>query len=211
MAKKTHLTASRLRTILVATLIGVILLTGGLFYVSHKQLSTIASSVGQSLSDANASQNNLATLKQIEKELADNSTTVQRASKVVADSNQYNYQNIIVRDLNMYAQRSGLTITNIDFGSSQTGAASAAPAPAAAATPGATTTPAAESTGGLSTTQVVISLKTPIPYENLLHFLRALELNLTKMQVASIKLSKASEDPKSVSIDSLTIEIHTKQ
>jgi hypothetical protein len=211
MTKKSHLTASKLRTILVVVLIGVTLLTGGLFYVSHKQLSAIASSVGQSLSDANASQNNLATLKQIEQELADNNSTVQRASKVVADSNQYNYQNIIVRDLNMYAQRSGLTITNIDFGSSQTGATSAAPAPTASATPGAAATPATQPTGGLSTTQVVISLKTPIPYENLLHFLRAIELNLTKMQVASIKLSKASEDPKSVSIDSLTIEIHTKQ
>lgn len=211
MAKKSHLTASTLRTVLIASLIAITLLAGGMFYVSHKQLSTIASDVGQALSDASASQNNLATLKQIEQELAENNTTVQRASKVVADSQQYNYQNIIVRDLNTYAQRSGLKITNIDFGSSQTGATSAAPAPTASATPGAAAAPAAESaTGGLSTTQVVISLDTPIPYSNLLHFLRAIELNLTKMQVASVKLSKASEDPNSVSIGSLTIELHTK-
>lgn len=209
MAKKSLMTATKLRVVLISTLVATVLLAIGLFYLAQKQLSATASSVGQSLSDANASQNNLATLKQIEKELADNHTTVERADKIVADSQQYNYQNVIVRDLNTYAERTGLTITNISFGSGQASGAAAAPAPTPAAG-SATATPSAAPAGGLATTQVVISLKTPIPYENLLHFLRALELNLTKMQVASVKLSKASDDAKSVNTETLTIEIHTK-
>lgn len=208
MAQKSRFTATKLRVVLIAMLITTAILAAGLFYISQKQLTTIASSVGQSLSDANASQNNIATLKQIEKELADNHDIVERASKVVADSQQYNYQNVIVRDLNAYADRNDLTITNISFGSGQTSGASASPAPT---TGDATATPAAgAATGSLATTQVVITLKTPVPYENLLHFLRALELNLTKMQVASVKLNKAGEDAKSVDTQSLTIELHTK-
>lgn len=205
MTKKSTMTATKLRVLLSAGLVVVTGIAGGVFYLGQGQLKTLATDVSRVVADANASQNNIALLKKTEQELETNRDVIARAGKVVADSKQYNYQNIIVTDLNQYAQQYGMSITNIDFGAA-TGSASAAPA-----TPG--TGASAAPTAQASTTKTVtvnVTLENPVNYDDLLRFVRALERNLTKMQIANFSVTKSAENPDDVTTNSLTIELHVK-
>lgn len=205
--KKSTMTATKLRILLSVGLAVSIILTGGLFYLGRGQLDALATDVGQAVADANASQNNIEALKQTEQELEANRDVVARVDKVVADSKQYNYQNSIVTDLNAYAQRYGLAITNIDFSSTSTSATSA-PTPASPGVEG-EAAPAA-SASSVKTVTVNVTLENPVDYDNLLRFLRAIERNLTKMQVANFGVTKSTDNPKEVSANSLSIELHVK-
>lgn len=209
MTKKSTMTATKLRALLCAGLVVTTGLTGGIFYLGQGQLATLATDVSRAIADANASQNNIELLKKTEQELEANRDVFARTGKVVADSKQYNYQNVIVNDLNTYAQRYGLSITNIDFSSGATGGSSATPA--APSTPGAgvEATPSAPASS-VRTVAVNVTLENPVDYDNLLRFVRAIERNLTKMQVANFSVTKSAENPNDVSTNSLSIELHVK-
>lgn len=205
--RSSAMTATKLRVILVVCLFAITLLAAGVFYIGHRQLTTMATDVSHAIGEANASQNTLASLQQTERDLKANQDTVDRAQQVVADSQNYTYQNTIITDLQTYASRAGLTINTIDFSGGDTNSGtSAAPATTTPTAPasGATTT-----TGSLKTTKVTVTLKNPVNYDNLLHFLRSIEQNLTKLQIANVGLSKAT-DANTVTTNSLSIELYTK-
>lgn len=208
MSHKTtsSLTATKLRVILAISLLLIGLLAAGLFYVGYKQLNGIATTVSQSIADANASKNTLSSLQQTERDLATNHDIVERADQVVADSNKYNYQNTVIQDLQTYAARAGLTINNIDF-SGNDATTSAGVSPGASAAQGST---ASTPGGNYKTNKVTITLANPVNYENFLQFLRSIELNLTKFQISSVSLTKSTENKKAVTTSSLTIELYTK-
>lgn len=191
------LTAIRLRLILSTSLVVMALLGGSLVYFANSYLSGIATEVSHASVDASASKNNVTTLEKIKAILDTNKDVVQRASGIVAASKSYQYQNQIITDLNDFAARTGVTITNVNFGSSAASGASG----------GAQTTPS-PSVGGLNTTSATITLATPVNYYNLLHFLRAIEQNLTKMQVSRVSLSKGTAEGDNVTTDALTIEVY---
>lgn len=208
MTKKSTMTATKLRALLCVGLVVITGLAGGIFYLGRGQLDTLATDVGRAIADANASQNNIEQLKKTERELEANRDVFARTGKVVADSKQYNYQNVIVNDLNVYAQQYGLSITNIDFSS----ASGTSTTPATPTTP---TSPeagagAASSGSSVKTVTVNVTLENPVDYDSLLRFVRAIERNLTKMQVASFSVTKSAENPNDVSTNSLTIELHVK-
>lgn len=212
MTKKSTMTATKFRTLLCIGLAVTTALTGGIFYLGRGQLDTLATDVSHAVADANASQNNIELLKKTEQELEANRDVFARTGKVVADSKQYNYQNVIVNDLNTYAQRYGMSITNIDFSSGATGGGSATPTtPTTPTSPDASTgtTPSAPAST-VKTVTVNVTLENPVDYDNLLRFVRAIERNLTKMQVASFNVTKSAEKPNDVSTNSLSIELHVK-
>lgn len=191
--KRGTMTATKLRTILSSALFVTTAIGIGIFYFANSMLSQVATDVGRTVADANASQNTLQTLQQTEKELTNNQAIVQRASEVVANSQSYEYQNQIINDLNQYASRSGLTLTNIDFSSEATGTAT---------TPGTVAAPA-----GVKTATISVTLKNPVDYTNLLRFMKAIEQNLTKMQISNISLT---QDQEGVSSDVLSIKVYVK-
>jgi hypothetical protein len=208
--KKTQFTPATLRLILSIGLVLAIVGAGVIFTLASTQLRNVATTVSHKVADAKASQNNLANLKKIEKFLADNKEAVTRANDIVAESKSYEYQNQIINDLKTYAAASGVSIKSFDFSAGN----SATPTTAAPAATGAATTPsespaATPAAPTLKSTTVSITLDSPLVYNNLLHFVKAIEQNLTKMQISAITLSKGAGNNQ-VTTDALSIEVYIR-
>lgn len=200
-AKSKKLTATGLRLMLSVSLfviaaIGVV----GFFYAKNN-LQAVAVDTSHTVVDASASQDNLRTLQKVQKTLADNKDVVSRTSSIVADSQSYQYQDQIISDLNNYATKAGISITNLDFSTTTAAApASAAGSPKAVASP---------QPNGVKSTSVTVTLSNPVSYNHLLTFIRSVEQNLTKMQISRVSLSKGV-DSNSVSSDALAIEVYIR-
>jgi hypothetical protein len=202
--KRPNITATRLRLILSASLFVITLLAGVLFYFADKQLQTAAVATSHATIDSTASQNNVQTLQNIQKQLANDKDIIAQANSIVADSQSYQYQDQIVSDLNKYASAAGISITNIDF------AAGNASGSTSTGKTGTTTTPTPTAPSGVKTTSVSVTMDNPIGYGSFLKFLRSIEDNLTKMQVQSISLSKGTGSGDQVSSDVLTIQVYVR-
>ncbi|MDN5275002.1 MAG: exported protein of unknown function [Candidatus Saccharibacteria bacterium] len=191
------LTATRLRIILAVSLL-LIEVLGSLFVTNADRiLKSYAAEVSQVRADANASQNNVQTLRKIQQELLANKDAIARTNGIVADSQSYQYQDQIITDLNDYAKRANITLTNLDF---------------LATAPSGTTTPAptggTTAVAGVKTTSVSVTIKNPVEYDRLLRFIKSIEENLTKMQISSIGLAKDSGG--GVTSQVLTIEVYIR-
>lgn len=201
MIEKTFhsLSATQLRIVLMAS-IGVITLIGGVgFYFIEQQLHVYAVQVSHISEDASTSDNDITTLQNLQKKLADSTDSIKRTESIVADSKFYQYQDQIIHDLNTYANRAGVTISSFVF-DSNTGGKIGAPT---------TTGQAGTSISGLKSTTVSITLKTPTKYKNLMNFVHYVEQNLTKMQIANVSLTKGTNADE-VSTNALLIEVYTK-
>ena len=208
--KHSRLTATTLRLILASSLILAIAGAAIIFTLASTRLKEVATTVSHKVADAEASQNSLTNLKKIEAFLAEHQDTVTRANDIVAESKSYEYQDQIIFDLKAYAASAGVKITNFDFTSGNSAAPTTPAAGAATATPAegaeaatATAAPAVKSTS------VSIALESPIRYENLLRFVKAIEQNLTKMQISAITLSKGTTNDQ-VTTDTLSIEVYIR-
>lgn len=190
------LSAVKFRLVLIASIVILLGLAGVGFWFFCNQLTSYATEVRSANAAASTSTSDILRLKQLEKQLEEDSVAVTRAKNIVADSKYYQYQDQIIADFTSYAKASKLTISSINF---DTGAA----APAAPA-PGGTPTPA-----GLKSTTATVTLKNPVNYQALLKFVHSLELNLTKMQLTGITLQR-DEESKSVTVNPLTIEVYTR-
>jgi hypothetical protein len=200
--KKHPLTASGLRIIFLISLFILTLIGSALFWFTNERLKEFATDVNHTVVDASASQSNIQTLQKVQKELADQKDVVDRASSIVAESKSYQYQNQIINDLNDYAAKSGITITNIDFSS---GAAPSAATMPKSASP---TAPVAPGINGVKSTSVSITLKNPVVYNNMIRFIKSIEQNLTKMQLSKVSLSKNATG--GVSSEVLTLEVYIR-
>lgn len=201
MISPKNLTPSKLRLILTAALFLTLITASVIFYFANANLRSVATAVSHKVADANASRNNLENLKKIERFLAEQQDTITRVNSIVADSQSYQYQDQIILDLNSYAAKAGISITNFDF---------AAAAAATTTPPAATGTQAsAPTTGGVKSTTVSISVANPVDYISLLRFIKSIEQNLTKMQISKIGLSKGT-NANEVSTDALAIEIYVR-
>lgn len=207
--KQSRLTPTTLRLILSIGIVLSVAAAATIFITASARLKETATAVSHKVADAEASQNSLTNLKKIEKFLAENQTTITRANDIVAESKSYEYQDQIINDLKTYAASADMTITNFDFSAGNT--ATAAPASGTAA-PTAVTDPAAAAApapSGVKSTTVSVSLGAPLKYENLLRFVKAIEQNLTKMQISAITLSKGTTSNE-VTTDTLTLEVYIR-
>jgi hypothetical protein len=193
---KGPLTATKLRLILSVSLGVITLIAAGIFTYANDQLRQLAIEVNHKTVDANASQNNLAILEKVQDILQNEKNVVERARSIVADSKSYQYQDQIITDLNDFAAKNGVSITNVAFTSTTAGSTPTAP----------TVAPVA----GLKSTSVTVTLKTPVNYNNLLRFLASIEQNLTKMQVSKVSLSRGSTTGVDITSDALTIEVYIR-
>lgn len=199
MKKMKSLRASSLRLILTLSLFVVTALTGLGFSFWVDVLKADAVETSKQQAAAINSQSDVQTLQHIQSELEHNKAVVERASSIVAESQSYQYQDQIIKDITDYAGRSGIGITNIDFADTKVTAPSAAPQQPQSTTPAPT---------GVKSTSVSITIKNPVDYNNLLRFIHSIEQNLTKMQISRIGLSK--ETTGNISSDALTIEVYVR-
>lgn len=201
---KKSLTATQLRLILSGSLLFVAIAAGVAIHFANESLRGYATDISHVTADANASQDNVQTLQKIEKELKEYKEVVARASGIVAESQSYQYQDQIITDLNEYAKKAGIAITNLDFSASTTTTPAAPAASVVPAAPTATATPT-----GVKSTSVSVTIKNPVVYNNLLRFIKSIEQNLTKMQISRVGLSK---DPTTggIASEAFTIEVYIK-
>ena len=195
--KNFHMTAPRLRVMLTISLFAITALAILIASFAYASLKDVAVQVSHTAADANASQNNIQTLQQIQQKLANDKEIVERANSIVADSQSYQYQDQILADLKDYAGKAGVTITDIDFSTTAT-----------TQTP-ATGTPQPAAPTGVKSTSVSVTLKNPIDYNSLLRFIKSIEQNLTKMQISKISLSKGTTG-NDVSSEALMIEVYIR-
>lgn len=197
------LTPTRFRIILSATLVITILAAFGMFYYAYNKLSVAAAETGAQAASARESEETLAQLESLRQDLDERLSDINRVSNVMANSQNYSYQDRLVNDLTVYAQRANLTIRNISFS-----AGAATPAPVAS---GDTTGDASETTApstGLKSATVDVTLESPVNYRDLLTFLHYVEQNLTKMKVSKVVLSQSESG--SVTTDVLNLEVYLR-
>lgn len=214
MLKKStsSLTAQKLRLLLIASIFLILLLTVGIFVYARSVLAAYSADVQKVSETAASSSKNLSALNTLKTKLADNKEAVERAKNLVAESQSYAYQDQIIKDLNTFASKSGVTISGFQFNSEAAGAApAAAPNTTTTATPAPTTADGATAApaGGLKTVSASINLKSPVNYKNIMNFVHMIEQNLTKMQLTGIALNKDSAS-NNVSVNSLTVEVYVR-
>jgi hypothetical protein len=202
--KKNELIPTKLRMILSISLFLIAGIGAGLFYVANNELTSVAIDVSRAVSKANASSNNIQSLRTVQNELAKQKDAIARANNIAADSQSYNYQNQIISDLNTYAGRAGIGITNIDF--SGAGGATSSTSPTQVAPGVAMTAPS-----GLRTATVSVTLKNPVNYTRLLSFFNMIEQSVPKLQISKVNLTKSTDGgADSISSDVLTIEVYIR-
>jgi hypothetical protein len=200
MMKGKPLTATMLRLVLCSLLFAIAIVAGIIITIMlDDQLKPFAVDVSHTVIDANASNDNVQKIQKIQKELANDKDAIDRASSIVADSQSYEYQDQIITDLNDYANRASIVITNIDF--------SAGTASKGTTTPAATPAPAGPT--GVKSTPISVTLKNPVVYDNLLRFIKSIEQNLTKMQISKVSLAKGAGS-NDISSEVLTIEVYIR-
>jgi hypothetical protein len=194
---KRELTPTLLRLILTGSLFGTTLIGILVFAFADGRLEQFATDVSHTVIDADASQNSLTTLQKVKTMLANEQDVITRTNNIVADSQSYQYQDQIITDLDQYASRAGIEISNVTFGTAKTTPA-AVPAVLGGAVP-----------SGVKSTSVTVALVNPVNYEHLLGFIESVEQNLTKMQISRVSISKAGSGD-DVSSDVLTIEVFVR-
>ena len=222
--KASTMTAVKLRLILMAAL-GLVMIAGGaLFAFGYSLLSDKAKETSEVATKASLSNTKIQQLNATKKLLDSNTKAVERASKIVANSESYVYQDQIIDDLNRIANKSGIQILDITFTDATVtaGASSATAAPAAGASPSSAAT--APTTGGAAGTPAALSpavkavsasvkISEKVQYDKMLDFLYAVEQNLTKMSISKVSLRKADglvDGKPAVSTDQLTIEVYMR-
>ena len=201
--KKRPLTPSKLRLALSGALVLIIAVSCGIFYFAYQQLDKKAESVGAKVAESNDSQNLLQQLRKTEQDLEKNKELAEKVSMLAANGQDFAYQDQIVNDLTVYAERSGMTINNITFSAAD--GSTGTPQPTEAAT---TPTAPIAAPSGLKKTTITVTLKSPADYKGLLNFLHYIEQNLTKLKIANITLTKSGADM--VNTDMLSLEVYLR-
>lgn len=140
--------------------------------------------------DADISEQEINTLKRLRTQLADEKDIIERAKQIAASSNQYQYQDQVISDLTVYASRYGFSIVSFDF----------------------TGTPGAKgATAPNGKTAFLVTLSSPIKYDNFLKFIRDVERNLTKIRITSITLAPNPRNPTEILNPSINLEVYLKK
>ncbi|MBB1558219.1 hypothetical protein HG437_002405 [Candidatus Saccharibacteria bacterium] len=209
MSKKFTLTATNLRIILAVSLVVITAIGAGGFALAYNWLDGFAADASTVASQAAASESELQELSQTEKMLKTQHHAVERASKIAAESKSYQYQDQIINDLNDFARKAGITISDITFADDNAKGGSSSSSSSSSSKTG-TSLPAI---AGLKATTASVTVKNPVEYRKLLTFMYLVEQSLTKMRIANVDLSRSTaqgQPPDSITSNTLTIEVYLR-
>lgn len=209
MSKKFTLTATNLRIILAVSLVVITAIGAGGFALAYNWLDGFAADASTVASQAAASESELQELSQTEKMLKTQHHAVERASKIAAESKSYQYQDQIINDLNDFARKAGITISDITFADDNAKGGSSSSSSSSSNKTG-TSLPAI---AGLKATTASVTVKNPVEYRKLLTFMYLVEQSLTKMRIANVDLSRSTaqgQAPDSITSNTLTIEVYLR-
>lgn len=183
------MTSWGLGLLIVALIIGI----GASGYFLHTSLIAKVVAIDHKKIDSDINETALLNARRLSRILEQHHDSMDRASAIVADTKHYEYQNQIVSDITSYAAESRITILGFDF-----------------IDPAANAKKSSASSAGVKSVVASISLASPVPYNNYLHFLRLIERNLTKMQVTQLDLSNDPENAGSIGSPTVTIEVYVQ-
>jgi len=190
--KKSSLTATSLRSLLFFLMV---LTVGGVvagFYFGLERVKEHAVEVSHTVADADASGKRVDELQRLKVALAQSESLVEKANKIFTTEDQYQSQ--ALKDVQKYANDTGITISNTTFDT------------------GTVTPDESDPTQPTSSSHsIVLTLDSPVSYAKLIQFLTLVEGNLPKMQVTSIDLQRpGSVSGDNVTTDTITIAISAR-
>ena len=212
MSKKFTLTATNLRIILAVSLVVITAIGAGGFTLAYNWLDGFAADASTVASHAAASESELQELSQTEKMLKTQHHAVERASKIAAESKSYQYQDQIINDLNDFARKAGITISDITFADNNAKGGSSSSLSSSSSSSNKTGT-SLPTIAGLKATTASVTVKNPVEYRKLLTFMYLVEQSLTKMRIANVDLSRSTaqgQPPDSITSNTLTIEVYLR-
>ncbi|MEO5691414.1 MAG: hypothetical protein ABIQ64_04460 [Candidatus Saccharimonadales bacterium] len=171
----------------------IVLLVGGIigiFFLAQTVMSQKALSTDHYRTDAELAQEEIVRLQQLKSILKNDQGTIEKTARIVAQSQQYQFQDQVINDVTSYAKRNNIEVLSFDFGL-KPGAAAQDP------TSGSTQ----------QKTIVKVQLSNDIPYDSFLRFLKSLEQNITKMQLTGIALQPNVTQPNLILAPTIELEV----
>jgi len=187
----------KLRNALIAVVVILFVGAGVGFYFAYGWIASYSQEVGSTVAQSNASNSLGGSLTALQASLAKEQQIAQLAGGLYATSATWQTQ--VIKDVNTYAQASGITVTDFTLGS----ATAATPVPGA-------TTGAPVSAGTTPTQTITISLGAPVSYTSLLKFMTYITYSIPKMQIMGVQLSRSAGSDDSVGITSLDIGVYVR-
>jgi hypothetical protein len=194
--------AVTMRIVFALSLVLILVGMGGIVYFGYTMLQGTAGEVSKIQTEAKAVDAKVQNLARLEKEMEKYKDSVAKARQLVAETQQYQYQNQIINDLTTYANQSGVGIAGFTFTSGSAGAKSNG-------TSGTNNSSGSNSAAGPKSMKVSVRLNEKTDYMALLRFMHLIEQNLTRMQIASVSMSKA-EGVGQVSTQTLDVEVYVR-
>lgn len=204
--------------ILVFSCLLLIGLTTAGFIVGLNYLNTIAVTTDHAKIDAELATEELETIALLKGFLDDNPDLVAKTGSVIASSQQYQYQDQVLQDIQRFAAESGVRVQSFTFepdNTATTGATGATP-PTTPATP-ATPTPTIPGLNlsqtlpeGVKTASATITLARPLTYPNLLRFIKRIERNPTQFNLQPLAIQVDTANRANLQTTSIELKVFTK-
>ena len=198
--------AVTLRIVFALSLVLILVGMGGVVYFGYTMLQGTAEEVSKIQTEAKAVDAKVQNLARLEKEMEKYKDSVAKAQQLVAETQQYQYQNQIINDLTAYANKSGVGIAGFTFTSGSAGAKSNS---GSSGTSGTNNSSGSNSAVGPKSMKVSVRLNEKTDYMALLRFMHLIEQNLTRMQIASVSMSK-TEGTGQVNTQTLEVEVYVR-
>ena len=198
--------AVTMRIVFALSLVLILVGMGGVVYFGYTMLQGTAEEVSKIQTEAKAVDAKVQNLARLEKEMEKYKDSVAKAQQLVAETQQYQYQNQIINDLTAYANKSGVGIAGFTFTSGSAGAKSNS---GSSGTSGTNNSSGSTSAAGPKSMKVSVRLNEKTDYMALLRFMHLIEQNLTRMQIASVSMSK-TEGTGQVNTQTLEVEVYVR-
>lgn len=198
--------AVTMRIVFALSLVLILVGMGGVVYFGYTMLQGTAEEVSKIQTEAKAVNAKVQNLARLEKEMEKYKDSVAKAQQLVAETQQYQYQNQIINDLTAYANKSGVGIAGFTFTSGSAGAKSNS---GSSGTSGTNNSSGSNSAAGPKSMKVSVRLNEKTDYMALLRFMHLIEQNLTRMQIASVSMSK-TEGTGQVNTQTLEVEVYVR-
>ena len=198
--------AVTMRIVFALSLVLILVGMGGVVYFGYTMLQGTAEEVSKIQTEAKAVDAKVQNLARLEKEMEKYKDSVAKAQQLVAETQQYQYQNQIINDLTAYANKSGVGIAGFTFTSGSAGAKSNS---GSSGTSGTNNSSGSNSAVGPKSMKVSVRLNEKTDYMALLRFMHLIEQNLTRMQIASVSMSK-TEGTGQVNTHTLEVGVYVR-
>lgn len=192
---KSTMTAKRLRAVLLAGMLAIIVLAVAGFVFAQNSLNNYALEISKQNADAQTGDQNIQTLRKLETVLTERQSIVQKANSIVAENSTY--ADRAISDITRIAAQSGVSLGGFEFigDAAATGAATGAPTAPATPVAGAPVTAAPTTApAGVSKKSISVTLGTPLKYSSLMKFIDGIENNSLRMQIKSVSMTKDQDD-----------------